>query len=203
MGWSCCLKPDLCTEWETMTVPQFLPEPQAVLGEGKTQGHAPPGHRARQRRDRLLGASKPLAHWVRLSPPFPPTHLVPPAEFCPRRCLRCSGRCRSSFQHPLGWRGESAAVRWVGPGHWLLDWVEGNRKPVAGTTGPPRRAGGQLGLFCLIGQQVTRCGHRVLRGHSERKSWTQSPARLSPPRPNPTTECSGRLGLWVVKGGRR
>lgn len=128
------------------------------------------------------------------SRPPPRAHLAPPAEFCPQRCLRCSGRCRSSFQHPLGWRGESAAVRWVGPGHWLLDWVEGNREPVAGTTGPPRRAGGQRGLFCLIGQQVTRCGHRVLRGQSERKSWTQSPARLSPLQPlNPATECSGIL----------
>lgn len=59
-GWSCCLKPDLCTEWETMIVPQFLPEPQAVLGEGKTQGHAPPGHRARQKR----GSREPQSPWL-------------------------------------------------------------------------------------------------------------------------------------------
>lgn len=35
----------------------------------------------------------------------PQAHLAPPAEFCPRHCPRCSGRCKSSSRRPLGGRG--------------------------------------------------------------------------------------------------
>lgn len=117
-------------------------------GGGEDAGTCPTWAQSQAEKRQALGSLKApgsLGPPQPLSPPPPSAHLVPPAEFCPQRCLRCSGRCRSSFQHPLGWRGESAAVRWVGPGHCLLDWVEGNREPVAGTTGPREGQGGSLG----------------------------------------------------------
>lgn len=155
---------------------------------------------ARQGREKPAGASKPLS--CQGPPrPRPHTHLAPPAVSSPWRCLHCSWRCRDSFQHPLGWHGQSTAVRPVGPGYSLLNEEEENRGSGSWGGGPPRWVD-----WAILShrQQMTCWGHRVTREQKEPRSLTPSltPSPTQLPAPDlPTQPPSAWMASQAVVTG--